>query len=106
MAQLAIGEDKEHVPSLRHTNDVGVFVTAGDRMHLYRYLDRFQDNALYCDTFCDLCSAEKRTRTCLDGGQFRGHDFETETGRIHLGIFRGGAEKLRLQNNEFYDRRV
>jgi hypothetical protein len=45
-----IAEDMEHVPSLRHKNDVGSFVTAGGRMHLYRYLDRLQDRALYCDT--------------------------------------------------------
>jgi hypothetical protein len=39
------------VPSLRHANDfVGSFVTAGERMLLYGYLDRLQDKALYCDT--------------------------------------------------------
>jgi hypothetical protein len=43
--------DNEHVPSLRHNNDVvGSFVTAGARIHLYSYLDRLQDKALYCDT--------------------------------------------------------
>jgi hypothetical protein len=46
-----IAEDMEHVPNLRQVNDiVGSFVTADGRMHLYRYLDRLQDNALYCDT--------------------------------------------------------
>jgi len=39
------------VASLRHTNEVtGVFVTAGARIHLYSYLDRLQDKAIYCDT--------------------------------------------------------
>jgi hypothetical protein len=43
--------DSEHVPSLRHTNDViGSFVTADAWIHLYSYLDRLQDKALYCDT--------------------------------------------------------
>jgi len=42
---------KEDVPSLRHTNVVIVaYVTAGGRIHLYRYLDRLQEKAIYCDT--------------------------------------------------------
>jgi hypothetical protein len=42
----------EHVPSLHvcHTNKViGAFVTAGASIHLYSYLDRLQDKAVYCD---------------------------------------------------------
>jgi len=39
------------VPSLRHTNEViGVYVTAGARIHLYRHLDRLQEKAIYFDT--------------------------------------------------------
>ena len=39
------------MPSLRHTNEViGAYVTAGARIHFYRYLDRLQENAIYCDT--------------------------------------------------------
>ena len=42
---------EERVPSLRHTNEViGAFVTAGARIHLYSYLNRLQDKAIYCDT--------------------------------------------------------
>ena len=42
---------EERVASLRHTNEViGAFVTAGARIHLYSYLDRLQDKAIYCDT--------------------------------------------------------
>jgi len=42
---------EEDVPSLRHTNEViGAYVTAGARIHLYRYLDRLQVRAIYCDT--------------------------------------------------------
>jgi hypothetical protein len=42
---------EEHVHSLRHTNEViGAFVTAGARIHLYSYLDRLKDKAIYCDT--------------------------------------------------------
>ena len=42
---------QEQVPSLRHTNEViGAYVTAGARIHLYRCLDRWGTNAMYCDT--------------------------------------------------------
>jgi len=42
---------EERVPNLRHTNEViGAYVTAGARMHLYRYLDRLGERAIYCDT--------------------------------------------------------
>jgi len=42
---------QEDVTSLRHTNEViGAYVTAGARIHLYRYLDRLRKNAMYCDT--------------------------------------------------------
>jgi len=41
----------EHVPNLRHRNEViGPYVTAGARIHLYRYLDRLGERAIYCDT--------------------------------------------------------
>jgi len=43
--------EEEDVPSLRHTNEViGAYVTAGARIHLYRYLDRLRQNAICCDT--------------------------------------------------------
>jgi len=42
---------EEHVPNLRHTNEViGAYITAGARMHLYRYLDRLGERAVYCVT--------------------------------------------------------
>jgi len=42
---------EEDVSSLRHTNEVlGAYVTAGARIHLYSYLDRLQERAIYCDT--------------------------------------------------------
>jgi hypothetical protein len=41
---------EELVPSFRHTNEIIVaFVTAGARIHLYSYLDKLQDKAIYCD---------------------------------------------------------
>jgi len=42
---------EEDVPNLRHTNEViRTYVTAGTRIHLYRYRDRLRENAIYCDT--------------------------------------------------------
>jgi len=38
---------EEDVPSMRHTNElIGAYVTAGARIHLYRYLDRLRENAI------------------------------------------------------------
>ena len=43
--------EKEKIPSLRHPNEViGAYVTAGARLHLYKYLDKLQEHAIYCDT--------------------------------------------------------
>ena len=40
-----------HVPNLRHTNEVtGSYVMSGVRLHLYGYLDKLEDRAIYCDT--------------------------------------------------------
>ena len=42
---------EQRVPNLRHTNEViGAYITAGARMHLYRYLDRLGERAVYCVT--------------------------------------------------------
>jgi hypothetical protein len=46
---LYIADDK--VSNLRHTNEViGAYVTAGARIHLYKYLDRLKQISLYCVT--------------------------------------------------------
>jgi hypothetical protein len=37
----------ERVPSLRHTNNV---IGAEARIHLYGFLDKLQEKAIYCDT--------------------------------------------------------
>ena len=43
--------DEAGAPSLRDTNEaIASFVTAGARLHLYRYLDKLKEHALYCDT--------------------------------------------------------
>jgi hypothetical protein len=51
--------DVEDIPRLRHTKEVIVeFVTAGARLHLYSFLDRLQEKALYCEP--DSVFYEKR----------------------------------------------
>jgi len=41
----------ERVPILRHTNEViCAYVTAGARIHLYAFLDKLQEKAIYCKT--------------------------------------------------------
>ena len=48
----------ERVPSLRHTNEViCAYVTAGARIHLYGFLDKLQEKAIYTDTDCDFHTA-------------------------------------------------
>jgi len=42
---------EERIQNIRHTNEViGAYVIAGTRLHLYWYLDRLHERALYCDT--------------------------------------------------------
>ena len=43
---------EENVPNLPHTKEViEAYVTAGARINLYSFLDRLQENAIYCDTY-------------------------------------------------------
>ena len=43
--------NEEMVSNLRHTNEViGAYVTAAARLHLYSYLGRLRERAVYCDT--------------------------------------------------------
>ena len=62
---------EESLPSLRHTNDViEAYVTAGPRIHLYRYLDRLQDNAIYCNNNSLIYIRPRdETRAYRNGGQ-------------------------------------
>jgi len=60
----------ERVPSLHHTNEViGAYVTAGARIHLYAFLDKLQEKAIYTDTDSDFHTARagKETYTNRDG---------------------------------------
>jgi len=60
----------ERVPSLRHTNEViGAYVTAGARIHLYGFLDKLQENAIYTDTnsVIFIQPGQEKTYTNRDG---------------------------------------
>jgi len=62
MASLVFGSDdlvleswrfvaEEEIPSSRNKIEIiGAYVTVGVRQHLYSYLDRLQERAIYCDT--------------------------------------------------------
>ena len=42
---------EKKVPNQPHTNEVILaYVTAGARIHFYRFLDRLKENAINCDT--------------------------------------------------------
>ena len=53
-----------HVLSMRHSNGfIEAFVAAGPLIHLYRYLDRLQENVIHFGTYCYIYSAERQTRS-------------------------------------------
>ena len=75
---------EEKVPTLKHTNEViGAYVTAGARMHLYKYLDRLGERTLYCDTDSLLYRGRGWAPTCRVWRQARGHDKRARRGRIY-----------------------
>jgi hypothetical protein len=65
--------DEEQVPNLKHTNEVlGAYVTAGARLRLYHFLDKVQENALYCDTDSIIYVQKKREITMIECGDSLG----------------------------------
>jgi len=65
---------ENRVPSLRHTNDVdGAHVTAGARIHLYRYLDKLQENAIYCDKVSIIFAESRDHSELVQTGDNLGH---------------------------------
>ena len=60
---------EEQIPSFRHKNEViGAYVTAGAQLHLYSYLDRLQERALYCDTDSIMSVQPKDEPTLVEIG--------------------------------------
>jgi len=60
---------EEDVPNLRHINeDIGAYVTAGVRIHLYRYLNSLSENAIYCDTDSVICIQPRDEPALIETG--------------------------------------
>ena len=61
---------EKHVTNLRHTNAfLGAYVTTGDRIHLYRYLDRLGEIAIYCETDSVIYIQPKDEPNLLETGE-------------------------------------
>ena len=61
------------MPNLRYTNEViSPYVTAGARIHLYRYLDRLGERAIYCDTFSVIYIHPKDEPNLIETGDTMG----------------------------------
>jgi hypothetical protein len=76
-------------------------------MHLYRYLDRLQDKAVYCDTDYVIYIQPRNEPALVEtGDNLKGRDFGIQTRGIDVVTCRGRSEKLLLQNSELYDMRV
>ena len=89
--------EEEDIPNLRHTNEVvGAYVTAVAGLHLYSYLDRLQERAIYCDTDSVLFVQPSDEAALVETG-----DVGTESVRIHRRICQRRAEKLRVQVSRF-----
>ena len=85
---------EEDVPSLRHTNVViGAYVTAGARIHLYRYLDRLQEKAIYCDTESVIYIQPKDESSLIETGDKLGNmTFELRPSEGILEFVSGGLK--------------
>jgi len=60
---------EEHVPMLRHTNEViSAYVNSGARIHLYRYLDRLGERAIYFDTDSVIYIQHKHEPNIIETG--------------------------------------
>jgi len=77
---------EEHAPNLRHTNEVNdAYVTAGARIHLYRYLDRLQEKAIYCDTYTAIQIQPRNEPRLIELGNRLGDiTFELRPPRVHI----------------------
>ena len=64
---------EEHIPYLRHTNEVrGAYATARARLHLYSFLKKLQQRAIYCDTDSVLFVQPRDERAHVETGDSLG----------------------------------
>jgi hypothetical protein len=82
------------VQILRHTNEViGAYVTAVARIHLYRYLDRLQERAIYCDTDSVIYMQPNEGPQIFESGERLGDmTFELNPSEMILEFVSGGPK--------------
>ena len=85
---------EERIQNLQHTNEVvGSFVTAGARIHLYAYLDKFQDRAIYTDTGSVIYIQKDEEPTLIECGDKLGSmTNELQPGEFIDGFVSGGPK--------------
>ena len=95
---------EENVPNLPHTHEViGAYVTAGARIHLYGFLDRLQEKAIYCDTDSVIfIQPSGEPWPIATGDKLRDMQSEIKPSEFVVEFVSGGLAKLsRLEICEF-----
>ena len=78
---------EEQAPSLCHANQViAAYVVCGGRMHLYAYLDKLGERALYCDTDSVIFVQKMNEPPLIECGDTLGDEFRCKGQRIHFRI--------------------
>jgi len=91
---------EESVPNLRHTNKViGAFVTAGTRIHLYGFLDRLQEKAIYCDTDSVIFNQPSAVPWPIASGYKLGFMKSELKPSEQIRIYDSGAKELYIQGD-------
>jgi hypothetical protein len=82
------------VRNLRHTNEfIGDYVTAGARIHLYKYIDRLQHRALYCDTDSVIFNQPDDQPALIETGDCLGAKTSELKPSLHIDEFFSGGPK-------------
>jgi hypothetical protein len=69
------------------------YVTAGARIHLYQYLDRLQQRALYCDRGSVICIEPNDQPALIETGDCLGAMTELKPD-LHIEEFVSGGPKI------------
>ena len=89
---------ERHAPTLKPTNDViASYLTAGARIHLYSYLNRLQEKALYCDTDSVVYDEQRGEPGLVETGECLGAmTSELKPGYHICEVVGAGPKKLRI----------
>ena len=92
---------EEDVPILRHSNEViGAYVTEEARIHLYPYLDRLRENAIYCYTESVIYIQPNDELELIETGE-KLRDMTSELGNSEfISEFASGGKELRVQGSD------